>query len=143
RGQYGGGVTRPDINTLGELHASGHAARPLRTENRDNLSAKLAAGEDPGPGLHGVDRTGVPQPGRGRVAGHDVVLLGERGQGKTRLLRSLIGLLDEWSPVIAGSELGEHPFEPITVASQRLVAEQGDATPITWRHRDERYAEKL
>jgi magnesium chelatase subunit I len=77
------------------------------------------------------------------IAGHDIVLLGERGQGKTRLLRSLVGLLDEWSPVIDGSELGEHPYEPITVESQRRAAQLGDDLPITWRHRDERYAEKL
>ena len=76
-------------------------------------------------------------------AGHDVVLLGERGQGKTRLLRTLVGLLDEWTPVIAGSELGEHPYEPITALSQRRAAELGDDLPITWRHRSERYAEKL
>ena len=71
------------------------------------------------------------------------MLLGERGQGKTRLLRTMVGLLDEWTPVIAGSELGEHPYEPITHASQRRAAELGDDLPVAWRHRDERYAEKL
>ena len=78
--------------------------------------------------------------GRG---GHDVVLLGERGQGKTRLLRTLVGLLDEWTPVVAGSELGEHPFDPISPESRRRAAELGDDLPIGWRHRSERYAEKL
>jgi magnesium chelatase subunit I len=133
----------PTISTLGELRASGHAHKPLRTEIRDNLLAKLAAGENPWPGLHGLDDTVVPQLERALIAGHDVVLLGERGQGKTRILRTLMGLLDEWTPVISGSELGEHPFDPITVQSRAAVAEHGDALRISWRHRSERYAEKL
>ncbi|MCL2544080.1 MAG: magnesium chelatase [Nocardioidaceae bacterium] len=133
----------PSIHTLGELRESGHVPKPLRTEIRDNLLARLAAGENPWPGLHGLDDTVVPQLERALIAGHDVVLLGERGQGKTRILRTLAGLLDEWTPVIAGSELGEHPFEPITAQSRAAVAERGDALPVAWRHRSERYAEKL
>ncbi|WP_370291057.1 magnesium chelatase [Nocardioides sp.] len=133
----------PAIATVGELRASGHEQRTLREELRTNLLARLAAGEDPWPGLHGLEDTVIPQLERALIAGHDVVLLGERGQGKTRLLRTLIGLLDEWSPVIEGSELGEHPYEPITVASIRRAAELGDDLPIAWRHRSERYAEKL
>ncbi|WP_232680506.1 magnesium chelatase [Nocardioides sp. R-C-SC26] len=129
--------------TLGELRASGHVHKTLRAELRDNLLARLAAGEDPWPGLHGFENTVVPQVERALIAGHDIVLLGERGQGKTRLLRTMIGLLDEWTPVIAGSELGEHPFEPITVDSRRRAAELGDALPVAWRHRSERYSEKL
>ncbi|HJQ05368.1 MAG TPA: sigma 54-interacting transcriptional regulator, partial [Nocardioides sp.] len=133
----------PTIATVGELSASGHVLKSLRQEIRDNLLAKLAAGENPWPGLHGLDGTVVPQLERALIAGHDVVLLGERGQGKTRILRTLMGLLDEWSPVISGSELGEHPFDPITVQSLAAVAEHGDALRISWRHRSERYAEKL
>ncbi|MBM6399835.1 magnesium chelatase [Phycicoccus sonneratiae] len=133
----------PAISTVGELRASGHEARSVRAEIRDNLLAALAAGTDPWPGLHGFGQTVVPQLERALLAGHDVVLLGERGQGKTRLLRSLVGLLDEWTPVIDGSELGEHPYEPITVESRRRAAELGDALPVAWRHRDERYSEKL
>ncbi|WP_340539690.1 ATP-binding protein [Nocardioides sp. GXZ039] len=133
----------PAPTTVGELRASGHVAKPLRTEIRDNLLAKLAAGEDPWPGLHGFEDTVIPQLERALIAGHDVVLLGERGQGKTRLLRTMVGLLDEWTPVIAGSDLGEHPYEPITHESRRRAAELGDDLPIAWRHRDERYAEKL
>ncbi|MDD7937406.1 ATP-binding protein [Actinomycetospora lutea] len=136
--------------TAGELARSGHpaaAVRSVRTELRDNLLARLRDGSqngsDPWPGIVGFDRTVLPQFERAVLAGHDVVLLGERGQGKTRLLRSLVGLLDEWTPVIAGSELGEHPADPITPASRRRVAELGDDLPITWRHRSERYAEKL
>jgi magnesium chelatase subunit I len=136
-------VTRPSIATVGELRASGHALKSVRTEIRDNLLAALRDGRDPWPGLHGFDDTVVPQLERALIAGHDVVLLGERGQGKTRILRTLAGLLDEWSPVIAGSELGEHPYEPITVASTRRAADLGDAMPIAWRHRSERYVEKL
>ena len=133
----------PDIATLSQLRASGHEQKSLRRELRDNLLAKLAAGEDPWPGLHGFEQTVLPQVERALIAGHDIVLLGERGQGKTRLLRTLTGLLDEWTPVIEGSELGEHPYEPITAASLRRAAELGDHLPVAWRHRSERYAEKL
>jgi len=133
----------PTIATLGELRASGHVQKPLRAELRDNLIAKLRAGENPWPGLHGFEATVIPQLERALIAGHDIVLLGERGQGKTRLLRTLGGLLDEWTPVIAGSELGEHPYDPITHASRRRAAELGDELPVDWRHRSERYVEKL
>jgi magnesium chelatase subunit I len=133
----------PATTTLGALRETGHLHKHLREEIRDNLLAQLAAGENPWPGLHGFDDTVIPQVERALIAGHDIVLLGERGQGKTRLLRSLVGLLDEWTPVIAGSELNEHPFHPVTPASRRRVAELGDELPVEWRHRDERYAEKL
>ncbi|HET9841044.1 MAG TPA: magnesium chelatase [Nocardioides sp.] len=133
----------PTPGTLGQLRESGHVQKPVRTEIRDNLLAKLATRENPWPGMHGFDETVVPQLERALLAGHDVVLLGERGQGKTRLLRSLIGLLDEWTPVIAGAEIGEHPYEPITPESRRRAEELGDELPVEWRHRDERYAEKL
>jgi len=133
----------PDIATVGQLRASGHEAKPLRTEIRDNLLAKLRTGEDPWPGLHGLEHTVIPQLERALIAGHDIVLLGERGQGKTRLLRTMVGLLDEWTPVISGSELGEHPYEPITLGSQQAAATYGDELAVSWRHRSERYAEKL
>ncbi|MGD9957816.1 magnesium chelatase [Nocardioides sp.] len=133
----------PSISTVGELRASGHVQKGLKQELRDNLLAALREGRDPWPGLHGFEDTVVPQLERALIAGHDVVLLGERGQGKTRLLRTLVGLLDEWTPVIEGSELGEHPFDPIIPVSIRRAAAEGDALPVAWRHRDERYAEKL
>jgi magnesium chelatase subunit I len=133
----------PALGTLGELRASGHVHKPLRTEIRDNLLAALREGRDPWPGLHGFDDTVIPQLERALIAGHDVVLLGERGQGKTRLLRTLVGLLDEWTPVIAGSDLGEHPYEPVSPESRRRAAELGEDLPVAWRHREERYAEKL
>ncbi|WP_220093569.1 sigma 54-interacting transcriptional regulator [Flexivirga caeni] len=133
----------PTISTVGELRAAGHRQRTIREELRGNLVARLAAGDDPWPGIQGFDDTVLPQLERALLAGHDVVLLGERGQGKTRVLRTLVGLLDEWTPVIDGSELGEHPYEPITPASRRRAAELGDELPVAWRHRSERYAEKL
>ncbi|SDH18966.1 magnesium chelatase subunit I [Rhodococcus triatomae] len=110
---------------------------------RANLLDALRAGRDPWQGIVGFDDTVLPQLERALIAGHDVVLLGERGQGKTRLLRTLPLLLDEWTPVIEGSELGEHPYDPIAPASIRRAAELGDDLPVAWRHRSERYAEKL
>jgi magnesium chelatase subunit I len=131
------------MHTVGELKAAGHRQKTLRDEIRDNLLAALREGRDPWPGLHGFEDTVIPQLERALIAGHDVVLLGERGQGKTRILRTLAGLLDEWTPVIEGSELGEHPFDPITHGSRRRAAELGDDLRVSWRHRDERYSEKL
>ena len=134
---------KPDVRTLGELRAAGYTSRTLREELRENLLAALAAGRDPWPGMHGFDTTVIPQVERALIAGHDIVLLGERGQGKTRLLRTLVGLLDEWSPVVAGSELGEDPLAPITDPTRERIAREGDALPVEWRHRTERYVEKL
>ena len=143
-----GGVSTPNNlpRTVGELRASGHQEKGVKSEIRDNLLAALAAGstaENIWPGIHGFEDSVLPQLERALIAGHDVVLLGERGQGKTRLLRSLTNLLDEWTPVIAGSELGEHPYSPITPESIRRCAESGDDLPIEWRHRSARYTEKL
>src|SRR5687768_4251921 len=131
------------MHTVGELKAAGHRQKTLREEIRDNLLSALREGRDPWPGLHGFEDTVIPQLERALIAGHDIVLLGERGQGKTRLLRTLVGLLDEWTPVISGSELGEHPFEPVTHASRAAVASYGDDLRVSWRHRSERYSEKL
>jgi len=129
--------------TAGELRAAGRLPRGVKDEIRENLLARLRAGAPAWPGIVGFDRTVLPQLERALLAGHDVVLLGERGQGKTRLLRSLVELLDEWSPVIEGAELGEHPLEPISPQGRRLAAELGDDLPVAWRHRSERYTEKL
>jgi magnesium chelatase subunit I len=138
-------VTRPNDlpQTLGELRASGHRERGVKQEIRENLLVALADGRDVWTGIFGFEDTVLPQLERALIAGHDFVLLGERGQGKTRLLRSLEGLLDEWTPVIAGAELGEHPYRPITPGSIRRAEELGDDLPIAWRHRSERYTEKL
>src|SRR6478609_2970019 len=129
--------------TLGQLRDTGYTTRTVKQEIRANLLDRLRSGEPAFPGIVGFDDTVLPELESALLAGHDLVLLGERGQGKTRLLRTLGGLLDEWSPVIEGSEIGEHPYEPITAASQRRAAYEGDSLPITWRHRDERYVEKL
>ena len=135
--------TAPTIHTVGDLRASGHRQRSIREEIRGNLIDALRAGRDPWEGIQGFEDTVIPQLERALLAGHDIVLLGERGQGKTRVLRTLVGLLDEWTPVIDGSELGEHPYDPITPASIRRAAELRDNLPVSWRHRSERYAEKL
>src|SRR5690349_24833267 len=103
----------------------------------------MRSGEPRFPGIVGYDDTVLPELERAILAGHDMVLLGERGQGKTRVIRSLAALLDEWTPVIAGSELNEHPFNPITPASQRAALEDGDHLRIAWLHRSMRYGEKL
>ena len=141
-------VTSPNDlpRTLGELRAAGHQERGIKAEIRENLLARLSNGEDETAiwtGLFGFEDTVLPQVERALIAGHDFVLLGERGQGKTRLLRSLIGLLDEWTPAIEGSELREHPYSPITPESIRRVATSGEDLPISWIHRSERYTEKL
>src|ERR1700757_1268674 len=129
--------------TVGELRAAGHRERGVKQEIRENLLTGLAEGDEIWPGILGFDDTVLPQLERALIAGHDFVLLGERGQGKTRLLRALVGLLDEWTPVIAGAELGEHPYRPITPGSIRRAAEMGDDLPVAWKHRSERYTEKL
>jgi len=129
--------------TLGALRASGHEHLSVKEELRRNLVARMRAGEDRFPGVVGYEDTVAPELERALLAGHDVVLLGERGQGKTRLLRSLVGLLDEWTPVIEGSELNEHPYTPLTPASRRKVHEAGDDLPVAWLHRSLRYGEKL
>lgn len=133
----------PNVSTVGELKAAGYQYRTLRAEIRENLLAKLRAGEDPWPGLHGLDQTVIPQVERALIAGHDIVLLGERGQGKTRLLRSLVALLDDWIPIVAGSELREDPFAPITDATRERAEKEGDGLAVDWVARDDRYAEKL
>ncbi|MGW0506987.1 magnesium chelatase [Micromonospora sp. NPDC003241] len=129
--------------TLGALRAAGHRYRSVKQELRDNLLAQMRSGAPRFPGIVGYDDTVLPEVERALLAGHDMVLLGERGQGKTRLIRSLVSLLDEWTPVIPGSVLNEHPLHPVTPASRTLVAESGDDLPIGWLHRSMRYGEKL
>jgi magnesium chelatase subunit I len=129
--------------TLGELRAAGHRYRTVKQELRENLLHRMRAGLDRFPGIVGYDDTVLPEVERALLAGHDMVLLGERGQGKTRLIRALGQLLDEWTPVIPASVLNEHPLHPITPASRAAVAEAGDDLPISWLHRAMRYGEKL
>jgi magnesium chelatase subunit I len=129
--------------TLGALRAAGHRYRTVKQEIRDNLLARMRSGAERFPGIVGYQDTVLPEVERALLAGHDMVLLGERGQGKTRLIRSLGALLDEWTPVLPGSVLNEHPLHPLTPASRALVAERGDDLPIGWLHRSMRYGEKL
>jgi magnesium chelatase subunit I len=103
----------------------------------------MRAGQNAFPGIIGFGQTVLPHLERAIIAGHDVILLGERGQGKTRLIRTLTGLLDEWTPVVTGCEINDHPFAPVCARCQRLAAEQGDHLPVSWRPRADRYGEKL
>jgi len=133
----------PEPATIAQLRASGHRSRTVKAEIRENLVRALRSGENPFPGIVGFDETVLPDVQRALLAGHDFVLLGERGQGKTRLMRTVVGLLDEWSPVIAGCEIHDDPLAPICTRCRSLVASDGDDTAIEWRHRDDRYTEKL
>jgi magnesium chelatase subunit I len=133
----------PTPTTLGELRASGHVYRGVKEEIRLNLLAAMREGRDPFPGIVGFGDTVLPHLERALIAGHDIILLGERGQGKTRLIRTLGGLLDEWTPAVEGCEINDHPYHPACARCRRLAAERGDGLPVTWRHRDDRYGEKL
>lgn len=130
-------------STIGELRASGYPDRTVKEELRENLLARLGRGEDLFPTIVGFGDSVLPALERGILAGHDLILLGERGQAKTRLIRRIVDLLDEEVPAIAGCEVNDHPYRPICARCRRLVAEQADATPITWIPREDRYAEKL
>ena len=134
-------MSRP--TTLGALKESRYRPRSVKAEIRGNLIALLGSGDGAFPGIVGFDATVLPQLERALLAGHDLVLLGERGQGKTRLMRTLVNLLDEWSPVVAGCEINDEPTAPVCLRCRRLRDQLGDELPIAWRHRDERYVEKL
>ncbi len=130
-------------STLGELKSSGWQSRPVKDEIRANAVRRIAAGEPLFAGVLGYERTVMPQLENALLAGHDVIFLGERGQAKTRMIRSLTGLLDEWMPMVAGSEINDDPYHPVSKYARELVAELGDDTPIEWIHRDHRFGEKL
>jgi magnesium chelatase subunit I len=134
-------TTRP--TTLGELRASGWRSVPVKDEIRANAVARIAAGEPLIASVLGYEETVLPQLENAVLAGHDVIFLGERGQAKTRMIRSLISLLDEWMPVIAGSEINDDPYHPVSRYARDLVASEGDGTRIDWVHRDHRFGEKL
>src|SRR5918994_4746378 len=134
-------MTRP--GTLGELRASGWESRPVKEEVRANALARIAAGKPLVDGVIGFDDTVLPQLENALLAGHDVIFLGERGQAKTRIIRSLVNLLDEWTPTIAGSEINDDPYAPVSQHARLLAAERGEDTPIEWVHRERRFGEKL
>ncbi|TWT43993.1 hypothetical protein RAS1_03970 [Phycisphaerae bacterium RAS1] len=129
--------------TLGELRQSGYRYRSVKQELRENLIRRLQAREPLFPGLIGYENSVVPQIVNGILAQHDMLLLGLRGQAKTRILRSLPSLLDEFTPVVAHADVWDDPLHPTLKRTRQLIAEQGDPTLIRWLHRDERYHEKL
>jgi len=129
--------------TLGALRSSDWRSVPVHEELRRNAAARIAAGNPLVTGVLGFDDTVLPQLENAILAGHDIILLGERGQAKTRIVRSLVQLLDEWVPAIAGSELRDDPYQPVSRRARTMVEEEGDGTPIAWVHREERFAEKL
>jgi len=134
-------VTNP--STVGELRAAGYPDRSVKEELRANLLAKLSRGEALFPSIVGFDESVLPTMERGILAGHDLILLGERGQAKTRLIRRIVDLFDERVPAIVGCEVVDHPFRPICARCRHLVEEQGDSVPVHWVDREDRYAEKL
>ncbi|MBW2695705.1 MAG: sigma 54-interacting transcriptional regulator [Deltaproteobacteria bacterium] len=133
----------PTSRTLGELRRSGYVHRSLREEILANLLAHLRDGRELFPGIHGYDETVVPAVENALLCGHDLIFLGERGQAKSRMIRSLTNLLDEWVPVVAGSEIPDDPLEPVSAFGREIVESQGEKTEIDWLHRARRYSEKL
>ncbi|HEX2129770.1 MAG TPA: sigma 54-interacting transcriptional regulator, partial [Solirubrobacterales bacterium] len=134
---------RPADTTLGELRASGWRSRSVKEEMRANLLARIGSGERFLPGILGYDDTVLPQLENAILAGQDVILLGERGQAKSRIARSLVALLDPWLPYLAGTELHDDPLRPISPLGRQIVADEGDAAPIAWWAAEDRYSEKL
>jgi magnesium chelatase subunit I len=129
--------------TLGELKKSGYTSRSIKDEIRENLITKIKAKENPFPGILGYEDTVIPDTERALLSRHNMLFLGLRGQAKTRMARQMTALLDEYIPVVAGSEINDDPFNPISVYATNLIAEKGDDTPIDWLHRSKRYGEKL
>jgi magnesium chelatase subunit I len=133
----------PAAGTIGELRASGWKSIPVKREMRTNLLKRLSEGRPIVEGVLGFDETVLPAIEQAIIAGHDIILLGERGQAKSRIIRSLVNLLDEWAPMVAGSEINDDPYAPVSRHARDLVGEMGDDAPITWVHRTQRYGEKL
>ena len=131
------------IKTLGELKKSGYKHRSVKEEIRENLLKKLNRKENSFPGIVGYEDSVVPDTERALLSRHNILFLGLRGQAKTRMARQMIDLLDEYIPYVAGSEINDDPFAPISKFARDLIAENGDETPISWLHRSDRYGEKL
>ncbi|MEM9076250.1 MAG: magnesium chelatase [Bacteroidota bacterium] len=136
-------IAHTKITTLGELKKSGYQSKSIKDELRDNLLEKIAKGEDTFEGIWGYENSVIPELERAILSRHNINLLGLRGQAKTRLARLMIQLLDEWIPVVSGSEIHDDPFQPMSRFAQQLISEKGDQAPIEWLHRDERFYEKL
>ena len=131
------------IKTLGQLVKSGYKSRTIKDELRENLISKIMRKETVFKGVHGYENTVIPELERAILSKHNINLLGLRGQAKTRLARLMVNLLDEYIPVVEGSEINDDPLHPISRFAQEIIKEKGDKTPIFWLHREERYAEKL
>src|SRR5689334_12251535 len=136
-------TSHPRAATVGQLKESGYKPCSVKDELRRNVIRKLKAGEELFPGIVGYRETVVPQIVNGILSKHDLLFLGLRGQAKTRILRLLPTLLDEWIPVISGIDVNDDPIAPSTRTGRRIIADQGDDAPIEWVHRDDRYQEKL
>jgi magnesium chelatase subunit I len=134
---------RPPDTTLGALRAAGYRSRSVKEELRGNLLARIGAGHAMLPGILGYDETVLPQLENAILAGQDVILLGERGQAKTRIARSLVALLDPWLPYVRDTELHDDPLRPVSPLARQIVADRGDETPISWLASEDRYSEKL
>jgi len=132
-----------EARTLGALKSSGFEVLSVRDEMRKNLITKLKNAEDIFPGIIGYQDTVIPQMQNAILSGQDIILLGERGQAKSRIIRSLISLLDEYTPILDGVEIPENPFAPISAQGKKVIMEQGDDAAIRWLHREQRYGEKL
>ena len=133
----------PAVRTLGELRETGYRSRGVHEEIRENLLVHIASGKPLFPGIEGYGETVIPAVENALLCGHDLIFLGERGQAKSRMIRSLTGLLDEWMPVVAGSEIPDDPLNPVSAHARAVAAEMGDKMEIGWLHRDLRYGEKL
>lgn len=133
----------PAIRTFGELKKSGYTPRSVKEEVRQNLIRSIRDGKQPFEGVLGYEDTVIPDVERALLSRHNILFLGLRGQAKTRMAREMTRLLDEWIPVVEGSDINDSPFAPISIYSRELLAEKGDDTPIAWLHRSERYGEKL
>lgn len=131
------------IHTLAALKESGWKSESVKQELRRNLIRKMQHGEELFPGILGYEKTVIPQLQHAILSHHDLILLGLRGQAKTRILRTLVHFLDEYMPVVAGSQINDNPLNPLSKYAKELIAEQGGDTPIEWVHRSERYGEKL
>jgi magnesium chelatase subunit I len=132
-----------NATTLGQLRAGGHHRETVKQELRRNLLSRLRQGEELFPGIVGYANTVVPQLANALISGHDTILLGERGQAKSRIMRSLVNLLDGETPVLAGCEINDHPYAPICQRCRQLIADKGDEAPVVWLPRERRYGEKL
>jgi magnesium chelatase subunit I len=137
------GQLHKEVRTVGDLKKSDWESIPVKEEIRRNLMNKIRSGETLFPDIKGYDKSVIPQLQNALLAKHDIILLGLRGQAKTKILRQLVSLLDEYMPILEGSEINDHPLNPVSKQGQELIREKGDNAPVKWIHRSQRYGEKL